>query len=98
MNLEVIHSGVRSGHAKHALFDFDGTLSLIREGWQQVMIPLGVELLMQTPRHESTAEAERVVTEFVARLTGKDTIFQMRQLAAEISRRGGKALDPLEYK
>lgn len=26
-----------------AIFDFDGTLSLIREGWQQVMIPLFIE-------------------------------------------------------
>ena len=24
---------------KCALFDFDGTISLIREGWQKVMIP-----------------------------------------------------------
>ncbi len=24
---------------RYAVFDFDGTLSLIREGWQSIMIP-----------------------------------------------------------
>ena len=24
---------------KYALFDFDGTVSLVREGWQDIMIP-----------------------------------------------------------
>ena len=29
----------------HVLFDFDGTLSLIREGWPEVMVPMFVEML-----------------------------------------------------
>jgi len=28
---------------KYALFDFDGTVSLIREGWQGIMIPYFAE-------------------------------------------------------
>ena len=91
-----IPHGTRS--VRHALIDFDGTLSLIREGWREVMIPLMVELLLQTPRHESETELRTVVAEFVDRLTGEQTIYQMIQLCAEINRRGGSAADPLVYK
>ena len=96
--LEIIHAGIARGQIRYALFDFDGTLSLIREGWQEVMISMMVELLMQTPRHESEAELRAIVTEYVERLTGKQTIYQMIQLAEEVTRRGGEARDPLEYK
>ncbi len=83
--LEIIHDTIIRGRIRHALFDFDGTLSLIREGWQGVMIPLMVELLSETPAHESEAELHAVVAEFVTRLTGKQTIYQMIQLADEIA-------------
>jgi phosphoglycolate phosphatase-like HAD superfamily hydrolase len=96
--LEVINSSVTRGQVRHALFDFDGTLSLIREGWQQVMISMMVELLMATPEHEREAELRTVVTDFVDRLTGKQTIYQMIQLAEEIEKRGGEPLEPVKYK
>jgi phosphoglycolate phosphatase len=80
------------------LFDFDGTLSLIREGWQQVMIPMMVEVLAETPGREQDEELEEIVTDYVAELTGKQTIYQMLRLADEVKKRGGEPLDPLEYK
>jgi len=96
--IEIIHPDIVRGRIRHALFDFDGTLSLIREGWQGVMIPLMVQWLLETPRHESEAGLTGVVTEFVTRLTGKQTIYQMLQLAEEVEKRGGRPLDPLDYK
>lgn len=96
--LEIIHPDIVRGRIRHALFDFDGTLSLIREGWQGVMIPLMVEWLLATPHHESEAELTAIVTEFVTRLTGKQTIYQMIRLAEEVAKRGGTPLDPLAYK
>jgi phosphoglycolate phosphatase-like HAD superfamily hydrolase len=36
--------------------------------------------------------------EFVLRLNGRQTIYQMIQLADEVRRRGGRPLDPLAYK
>ena len=44
---EVIQPNVRRGPYLAALFDFDGTLSLIREGWPRVMIGMMVELLRE---------------------------------------------------
>jgi phosphoglycolate phosphatase-like HAD superfamily hydrolase len=95
---EIINPGIQRGQVRHALFDFDGTLSLIREGWQEVMISMMVELLMKTPHHESEVELRTLVTEYVDLLTGKQTIYQMIQLAEEVEKRGGEAQDPVTYK
>jgi phosphoglycolate phosphatase-like HAD superfamily hydrolase len=97
-NIEVIRPDFPRGNISYALFDFDGTISLIREGWQGIMIPMMVEILMQTPNHEERSEIERVVKEFVTRLTGKQTIYQMIQLCEEIAARGGVPREPSEYK
>jgi phosphoglycolate phosphatase len=96
--IEVINSNVPRGRFRSALFDFDGTLSLIREGWQGVMIPMMVETLLETPRHESQEGIEEIVTGFVSELTGEQTIYQMMRLAEEVEKRGGPARDPVEYK
>jgi len=96
--IEIINPNIERGFIRHVLFDFDGTLSLIREGWQQVMIPMMVEILRQTPRAESEERIHQVVTEFVERLTGKQSIYQMIQLCEEIKRRGGEPLQPVAYK
>jgi phosphoglycolate phosphatase-like HAD superfamily hydrolase len=80
------------------LFDFDGTLSLIREGWPQVMIPMMVGALRDTGTRESDAELSAAVEEFVMRLNGRQTIYQMIQLAEEVRRRGGTPLEPVAYK
>src|SRR5262249_24935928 len=80
------------------LFDFDGTLSLIREGWPQVMMPLMVEVLRQTGTAETDEELSAHVEEFVMRLNGRQTIYQMIQLAEEVTKRGGGPLGPPDDK
>jgi phosphoglycolate phosphatase-like HAD superfamily hydrolase len=80
------------------LFDFDGTLSLIRSGWMDVMVPMMVEILADLRTGETEAELRTVVEDFVWRLTGKETVYQMIALAEEVTRRGGIPLDPLAYK
>ena len=84
--------------AKVALFDFDGTLSLIRSGWMGVMVPMMVEVLAECRSGESEAQLRQVVEDFVWRLTGQETIYQMIRLAEEVRLRGGEPLDPLQYK
>ena len=96
--IEVRSPDLVRGRLRFALFDFDGTISLIREGWQQVMIPMMVELLQQTGTDESAEQLEAIVSEFVTRLTGKQTIYQMIALADEIKLRGVEPQEPLVYK
>jgi phosphoglycolate phosphatase len=97
-NIEIINSDIQRGRIRYALFDFDGTISLIREGWQGIMIPMMVDFLMETPRHEDRPAIEKTVVEFISRLTGKQTIYQMMQLCEEISARGGTPQEALYYK
>ncbi|MEA3345567.1 MAG: HAD family hydrolase [Chloroflexota bacterium] len=96
--MEIINPNIERGHIHHALFDFDGTISLIREGWQGVMIPMMVDILLALETGETEEELTSLVTEFVDRLTGKQTIYQMIQLCEEVRKRGGEPLDPLKYK
>lgn len=81
----------------HILFDFDGTLSLIRQGWPDVMVPMFAELLPPLPG-ESEEDRRRLAFEDIMRLNGKQTIYQMIQLAERIRERGGTPGDPLAYK
>ena len=97
-SLEIINHDHPRGGFRFALFDFDGTLSLIREGWQNVMIPMMVDILTDLNTGETAEEIEACVREFVEQLTGKQTIYQMMALCDEISKRGGTPKDPLEYK
>jgi len=96
--LEVMNPNLPRGRFRSVLFDFDGTLSLIREGWPQVMIPMMVGVLRETGTRENEADLTAAVEEFVMRLNGRQTIYQMIQLAEEVRRRGGRPLDPLRYK
>lgn len=96
--IEILRPDLPRGRFRFVLFDFDGTLSLIREGWPQVMIPMMVSALRETGTSETEAELTAAVEEFVMRLNGKQTIYQMIQLADEVRRRGGQPLDPLAYK
>ncbi len=95
---EIIHPGLQRGLIRYALFDFDGTLSLIREGWQGIMIPMMVEILCETPRHEPIPVLTGMVEELIGRTTGIQTIHQMEQLCTEIQQRGGAPASPQVYK
>ena len=81
----------------HVLFDFDGTLSLIRQGWPEVMVPMFVEVMPRLPG-EAEDDLRQFVLDDIMRLTGKQTIYQMIQLAERIRERGGEPREPLWYK
>jgi len=96
--IEIINPAIERGKIRSVLFDFDGTLSLIREGWRQVMVPMMVEILLDLKTEEPEDDLTDLVTEYVDRLTGKQTIYQMIELAEQVKQRGGQPLDPVEYK
>ncbi|MEN9734886.1 MAG: hypothetical protein RLZ45_2881 [Verrucomicrobiota bacterium] len=81
----------------HVLFDFDGTLSLIRQGWPDVMVPLFTEILPPLPG-ETDEQRRQLAFEDIMRLNGKQTIYQMIQLADRVRERGGTPGEPLDYK
>ena len=103
--METVQSSIESAgtapdasRARVVLFDFDGTLSLIRSGWVGVMVPMMIECLLELNTGESEQHLTDTVGDYVARLTGKQTIYQMIELEDQILQRGGQPLEPLEYK
>jgi phosphoglycolate phosphatase-like HAD superfamily hydrolase len=96
--IEVAQPSFPRGDFRAAIFDFDGTLSLLRRNWQDVMIPMMVDILAATGTRESRGDLFRHVEDYVMRLNGRQTIYQMIQLAEEVAKRGGTPLEPLEYK
>ena len=97
-SFEIINLAATAAEVRVALFDFDGTLSLLRAGWANVMVPMMVEELAGLKSGESETEIESVVREFVDRLTGKQTVYQMIELGRQVELRGGLPKDPLAYK
>lgn len=95
--LEVLNPRHHRGPFRGAVLDFDGTLSLIRANWQGIMIPMMVEILVESGATDPRPALEVIVTEFVVRLTGQPTIVQMQALADEVGRRGGPANKAYDY-
>lgn len=97
--IDVINE-VERGRFKHGLFDFDGTISTLREGWQDIMAPVMVEMICgdTEPTPEIVDEVNRVIDE----TTGIQTIYQMQVLVELVKKHGrvpaDKILDPFGYK
>lgn len=97
-NIEVIREPKCCGMYRYALFDFDGTLSLLRAGWPAVMTALMKRVLLATSNCEPEPQLESHIKELIERTTGKQTIYQMISLCEELQLRGGTPLDPQDYK
>lgn len=82
---------------RHVLFDFDGTLSIIRHAWPAVMSTMFLEFLPALPEETEDARLALIMDDMM-RLNGKQTIFQMIQLADRIRDRGAEPREPLWYK
>ena len=81
-----------------AVIDFDGTLSLIRSGWVEIMVGMMVDFLKPLPgTTESDAELVDFVSNFVLNLNGRPTIFQMDFFVGTARARGGNPDSPDDY-
>lgn len=94
--MEVRNPNTTTKPVKAMLFDFDGTVSTLRCGWEQVMQPLFVEQL--DDGSISREELERKVAQFIDESTGIQTIQQMKWLRDEVMSQGREPLDIWEYK
>lgn len=71
----------RSRPFRVAVVDFDGTVSLIREGWAREMADVGVAALVRPVPGEVVSEIE----EQMLRLSGRPSLVQMTKLAGMIA-------------
>ncbi|MFO7637066.1 MAG: haloacid dehalogenase-like hydrolase [Clostridia bacterium] len=96
--MEMITKGLKTHRIHSVIFDFDGTLSLIRRGWQEIMTPYFTEVLMDTPGTHGFQQENECARDFIDLLTGKQTIYQCIRLNEEVVKRGGEKRDPMVYK
>lgn len=91
---------------RHAIFDHDGTLSTLREGWEEVMAPMMLKAIFG-PAYGQTSAAtvntwQARIADFIDRTTGIQTLVQMQGLV-ELVREAGfvpaaEVLDHFGYK
>ncbi len=95
-----IYRPVVTGKIKHAIFDFDGTISLLREGWERIMEPMMIECICGD--HQPTDEVVECVRKYIDDTTGVQTIVQMEGLVNMVREfqlvPEGKVRDALAYK
>lgn len=87
MSIELIkQTKPAKGQIKAAIFDFDGTVSTLRCGWESVMQPLMVEMIGGGKRDD--AELQNLVAAYIDASTGIQTVYQMKWLAEQVAKFG----------
>ena len=84
---------------KAVLFDFDGTISTLRYGWEKIMEPMMVDMISVSEKADPALISE--VRDYIGSSTGIQTIYQMQWLAEAVARHGknpGMPDDPWWYK
>jgi rfaE bifunctional protein kinase chain/domain len=94
------------GHIRYAVFDHDGTISSLRQGWEEIMEPVMMKSILGD-QYETidSATFHKVLAhckEFIQKTTGIQTIYQMEGLVNLVREFGyvpeDKILDKFQYK
>ena len=104
--IEIVTSWNRKPEIKYAIFDNDGTISALREGWEQIMAPMMIRAILGN-RFEDADESvlkkvKSAVDDLIDKTTGIQTLRQMVHLARLVREFGfvqeGDILDAHGYK
>jgi rfaE bifunctional protein kinase chain/domain len=82
--IEIVNELPHQLNISHAIFDHDGTISTLREGWEQIMVPMMIKAILGE-HFQDADEAiyhkvhDRVI-DFVDKTTGIQTLVQMKGL------------------
>jgi bifunctional ADP-heptose synthase (sugar kinase/adenylyltransferase) len=104
--IEIVSGRPAPTKVTHAIFDHDGTISTLRQGWEAIMEPMMARAILG-PKFE-TADSltyQRIVErsrDFIDKTTGIQTLIQMQGLAALVREYGfvpeNEVLDEHGYK
>ncbi|WP_026631204.1 PfkB family carbohydrate kinase [Dyadobacter alkalitolerans] len=106
--VELCEPGVleKLGQIRYAVFDHDGTISSLRQGWEEIMEPVMMKAILGD--HYDTIDANAFhkvlgqVKEFIHKTTGIQTIYQMEGLVNLVREAGyvpeHEILDKFQYK
>jgi rfaE bifunctional protein kinase chain/domain len=104
--IEIILERPRTRAVKHAIFDHDGTISVLRQGWEKIMEPMMLKAILGDKISSVSEEIYRKLVEdvrvFIDKTTGIQTLVQMKGLVALVREYGyvpeDKILDEHGYK
>jgi rfaE bifunctional protein kinase chain/domain len=104
--IELCYESIPFGRIKHAVFDHDGTISTLRQGWEEIMAPVMVKAVLgdkyETADETLYHKVNNRITDFIDKSTGIQTIIQMEALVEMVKEfgivRADKILDKLGYK
>lgn len=86
-SLEIMHpEHLPRGRIRAAIFDFDGTISTLRCGWEKVMRAMMLEYI--SGQAEPTDALKNRVNQYIDASTGIQTVYQMKWLAEEVEKAG----------
>ncbi|MFT4688692.1 MAG: HAD family hydrolase [Verrucomicrobiia bacterium] len=80
----------------NVVFDFDGTLSVLRQGWQNTILEMFQELLPPVEGEDASALENELFTEILS-FNGRQPIHQMRAFSDRVRQRGGDAQTGEQY-
>ncbi|MFZ2147884.1 MAG: PfkB family carbohydrate kinase, partial [Sedimentisphaerales bacterium] len=104
--IELCFESIPFGRIKHAVFDNDGTISTLRQGWEQIMAPVMVKAILgdkyETADETLYHKVRNYVADYIDKSTGIQTIIQMEALVDMVKEfgivRADKILDKFGYK
>jgi rfaE bifunctional protein kinase chain/domain len=104
--IEIVGRDFQWGEIHHVIFDHDGTISTLRQGWEAIMEPVMVRAILGPHYLDAPEELyQRIihrVREYIDQSTGIETIVQMRSLADMVRQFGqvppDQILDAAGYK
>jgi rfaE bifunctional protein kinase chain/domain len=104
--IELCYQSIPFGRIKHAVFDNDGTISTLRQGWEQIMAPVMVKAILgdkyETADETLYHKVKSRVADYIDQSTGIQTIIQMEALVEMVKEFGIVAdddiLDKFGYK
>jgi rfaE bifunctional protein kinase chain/domain len=104
--IEIIHSWNEKPVIEYAIFDHDGTISTLREGWELIMAPVMIKAILGNKFYDADEslfqKVKSRVAEFIDKTTGIQTLVQMKGLIGLIKEFGcvpdTEMLDEFGYK
>jgi rfaE bifunctional protein kinase chain/domain len=104
--IEVIREQTRPVQVRHAIFDHDGTISVLRQGWEKIMEPMMMKAILGDKAATISEAFYNKVKEdariFIDKTTGIQTLAQMKGLIALVREYGcvpeSEILDEHGYK
>lgn len=104
--IELCYETIPLGRTKYAVFDNDGTISTLRQGWEQIMAPVMIKAILgdkyKTADETLYNKVRNRVIDYIDKSTGIETIIQMEALVEMVREFGivprNKILDKFGYK